>query len=248
MKKIYVAHPYNAEERNKKSVESIIKDLVEKDPTTLYISPIHSTGYFYKNVSYEQGMEYCYELLQYCNELLLCEGWENSRGCNLEKQYAEEHGIPIRYHMKARHEDEDKEELRVTTSFGDLVVTKGYGKFPIHIHLDRDGDIYNILHIEETVNASGEMDLKSICYIENQSPIMRTIHHEIPERMKDEVIHSIYQEFLRQTNDMVISDRYSVEAINEFALRNNLNDSQLQKILISQNSKNLSSKIINEIH
>ncbi len=96
MKKVYVAHRYEGKEENKQRVEQIIKQLVKDNPDTLYISPIHCTGFYYHDIPYEDGMEYCFELLQMCEELLLTDDWENSRGCKLEKQFAEEKGIPIR--------------------------------------------------------------------------------------------------------------------------------------------------------
>lgn len=97
MKKVYIAHPYGGIQANKDKCESIIRELARENPTTLYISPIHATGFLYHDVDYMQGMEYCFELLSMCSELILCEGWEHSRGCNLEKIYAQEHRIPIRY-------------------------------------------------------------------------------------------------------------------------------------------------------
>lgn len=97
MKMVYVAHPFGGREENKAEVEEIIKSLVKENPETFYVSPIHATGFMYFDVSYERGMAYCFELLKSCDELLLCEGWGNSRGCNLERRYATEHGIPIKY-------------------------------------------------------------------------------------------------------------------------------------------------------
>lgn len=97
MKKIYVAHPYNAEQSNKHKVEQIIKSLVKANPNILYISPIHATGFLYHDVNYMQGMKYCFELLKLCDELLICPGWQNSRGCKLEKAYAKKHNIKISY-------------------------------------------------------------------------------------------------------------------------------------------------------
>jgi len=41
-------------------------------------------------------MRYCFELLSFCDELWLCPGWQKSLGCNLEKEFAEEHGIPVK--------------------------------------------------------------------------------------------------------------------------------------------------------
>lgn len=249
MKKIYIAHPYNAEEHNKRSVEKIIKDLVAKDSSILYISPIHSTGYFYNDVSYDQGMEYCYELLRYCDELLLCKGWETSRGCKLEKKYAEDHGIPIRYHIEVSTSDEEKPEdiLKVKTSFGDLLATKGDRNNSISIHLERDGDIYSILHIMETINSYGELDFRTICYTDTQEPIARMIDHDILNRINDQIIYEVYQNLLTRTNDMVISDRYSVQAINEFVEKYKLSEDQYQKFITSKNSRELASSILKKI-
>jgi hypothetical protein len=99
MKRIYVAHPYGGKEENKAKVETLIREMVKVSPNTLYISPIHALGYLYNDVSYKRGMMYCFELLRLCDELLLCEGWENSQGCNMEKDFAEAHGIPISYEL-----------------------------------------------------------------------------------------------------------------------------------------------------
>jgi len=100
MLKVYVAHPYGGEEKNKLSVEKIVLELTIKNSNILYISPIHALGYLYTALPYQQGMEYCYELLSTCDELLLCDGWEKSVGCMLEWHYADEHHIPIRYHIR----------------------------------------------------------------------------------------------------------------------------------------------------
>lgn len=97
MTKIYVAHPYNGNPQNKDKVEVIARELARNNPNVLHISPIHAIGYLYNDVDYMKGMEYCYELLKMCDGLLLCKGWENSRGCRLEKEYAEELGMEINY-------------------------------------------------------------------------------------------------------------------------------------------------------
>ncbi len=97
MKKVYIAHPYLGRRRNKKKVEKIILKLLKENPTILYVSPIHATGFYYFELSYADGMKHCYEMLSMCDELWLCKGWESSIGCNLEKDYAERNNIPIRY-------------------------------------------------------------------------------------------------------------------------------------------------------
>ena len=97
MKKVYVAHPYGCNHAERADVERIIKALVKADPDTLYISPIHTTGFMYADVPYLKGIEWCYELLSMCDVLLLTGHWDTSPGCMLEKTYAEKHGIPIEY-------------------------------------------------------------------------------------------------------------------------------------------------------
>lgn len=95
MKKIYIAHPYSNDPANKENVEQIIKDITENHPDIVPISPIHSFGYLYTDVSYLKGMRYCLELLALCDELWLCRGWEDSRGCNMEREFAIANDIPI---------------------------------------------------------------------------------------------------------------------------------------------------------
>ena len=97
MKKVYIAHPYLGRRRNKKKVDKIILKLLKENPTILYVSPIHAMGFYYFELSYEDGMEHCFELLSMCDELWLCRGWEKSVGCRLEKEFAERTGVPIRY-------------------------------------------------------------------------------------------------------------------------------------------------------
>lgn len=98
MKLIYIAHPFGGKQENVQRVETIIKKLlaVLPDNYTFY-SPLHATGFLYNIMPYERGMEHCFEVLSRCDELWLCEGWENSRGCRMEKEYAEKHNIPISY-------------------------------------------------------------------------------------------------------------------------------------------------------
>lgn len=97
MRKVYVAHPYGGKEENKKHVEEFIRKAANNYPDTLFLSPIHAMGYLYNDVGYEHGMRYCLELLGLRDELILCEGWEESKGCNMEKTFADEHAIPIKY-------------------------------------------------------------------------------------------------------------------------------------------------------
>lgn len=96
MKLVYIAHPFSAKQENVESVQRIILGLLHKHPDTTFYSPLHATGFFYNELPYEVGMEHCYEALRRCDELWLCPGWQDSRGCNLEVKLALDQAIPIR--------------------------------------------------------------------------------------------------------------------------------------------------------
>lgn len=95
MKVIYLAHPFGGKQENVEDTEQIILQLLPKYPDYTFYSPLHCTGFFYNAISYELGMEHCYEFLSRCDELWLCKDWGSSKGCFLEYLYAKEHGIPI---------------------------------------------------------------------------------------------------------------------------------------------------------
>jgi nucleoside 2-deoxyribosyltransferase len=97
MRRIYIAHPFGGKDENKQKVERIIKKLIKKHPDILFVSPIHCTGFYYHDVTYEKGMEYCFELLNMCDTLLLCGDWKKSTGCCMEYGYAFARGKDIMY-------------------------------------------------------------------------------------------------------------------------------------------------------
>lgn len=96
MTKIYIAHPFGGQQENADRVQDIITDLVKRHPQSTYISPIHMFGYLYDEVSYEQGMSWCLNMLNTCDCLVLAsDEWINSRGCNMEVDFAKDKGIVI---------------------------------------------------------------------------------------------------------------------------------------------------------
>ena len=97
LKLIYIAHPFGDQQENVEKVEKIIKGLIHKHPDCTFYSPLHATGFLYNDVDYIDGMEHCFEALSRCDELWLCEGWQDSRGCNMEYAFAKGKGIPIKF-------------------------------------------------------------------------------------------------------------------------------------------------------
>lgn len=93
-KLVYVAHPYDGKKSNKEKIDKIMQELVMVDITHDYVSPIHNYGFMYlTGGQYQFGLGICLGLLNHCDVLVLCDGWETSRGCKGEYEYAKKHGI-----------------------------------------------------------------------------------------------------------------------------------------------------------
>ena len=92
----YVAHPFTGDTfSNKYEVEQIIKQLVANYPDTAFISPIHTFGYLDGHITYDKSLDLCTSLLERCDGLILTGNWETSRGCGMERMFADSHGIKI---------------------------------------------------------------------------------------------------------------------------------------------------------
>ena len=95
MKLIYLGHPYGCDENNVEDAKQMVKRLVKKFPETVFLSPLQATGFYYNDIPYIDGMNHCIELLSRCDELWLCDGWQNSKGCCMEYAAAKMAGMPI---------------------------------------------------------------------------------------------------------------------------------------------------------
>jgi hypothetical protein len=107
MTKIYVSHPFGGLAKNKKNADSILKWLQDdmgvfpikepfgSDTHNIFLSPIHILGHLYDKVDYDTGISWCIDLLSGCDAIIMCNGWENSTGCNLELAYAKAHNIRV---------------------------------------------------------------------------------------------------------------------------------------------------------
>lgn len=96
MNKIYIAHPFGGDQENVERVQDIITDLVKRNPEVVYVSPLHMFGHLYDVVSYEQGMEWCLEILQGCDAIVFAsDEWYKSQGCCMEYEFAKENGIQV---------------------------------------------------------------------------------------------------------------------------------------------------------
>ena len=93
---IYCAHKFGNSHKNRKRAEKIIERLQREDLENCYISPIHTFGYLYSKVSYEAGMELCFDLLMVCDKLLVLS--EESKGVKQEIEMAKRLGMEVEYY------------------------------------------------------------------------------------------------------------------------------------------------------
>lgn len=94
-KLVYICHEFGGKQENIERVTKLIKKLIRVYPDICFLSPIHATGFFYHDVSYEKGMEYCLTLLDMCDEMWVFGSKSMSKGCMIEKNYCKRYRIPI---------------------------------------------------------------------------------------------------------------------------------------------------------
>lgn len=58
------------------------------------LSPLGMSGWE-PGQSWEWYMVRCIDMMRHCDAIYLCKGWEESRGCNMEKEYAEFKNLKI---------------------------------------------------------------------------------------------------------------------------------------------------------
>ena len=106
---IYLAAPYGGKKENLKKAEEAIKKLLRYKgvypigPTTKVIegpivSPIHTFGFLYDDIEYLPGMDMCLGLLSNCRQIIFIDGWEKSRGCQIEIGYATGKNMPVYFY------------------------------------------------------------------------------------------------------------------------------------------------------
>ena len=96
MKKIYVAHPYQAKQENFAAIANICNRLVSMG--LMPISPVHAFRFLDDQKEFERrtALKFCRELLPSCDEVWFFGDWEHSVGCRMEFRVAQEHLVPVR--------------------------------------------------------------------------------------------------------------------------------------------------------
>ena len=100
----YLSHPFSGnEEKNRAAAEAIQRELQEKFPHVLFVSPIANFKAL-AGMEYATIMGYCLELLDKCGAVTMTGDYRSSKGGMIELAYARENGIPVFFYDAQRHE------------------------------------------------------------------------------------------------------------------------------------------------
>lgn len=94
---LYISHPSGGKEENTKDIEKVIKALCNNEEIVdnfCIVSPVHNYGFMYNELSYEDGLNLCLDLLEECDIALVVGDWRTSTGCKAEISFCEKHNKP----------------------------------------------------------------------------------------------------------------------------------------------------------
>ena len=123
MKWYYISHPYTGnEEENRKKAADVQRHLHEMYADIMCINPLAMFAPL-ADLSYEEVMTYCLEVMHPADAVIMCRGYEKSRGCMREYVAAKQEGKTILFYEGGdaplvnieEHEKEDKvQEIDMT--------------------------------------------------------------------------------------------------------------------------------------
>lgn len=97
-KTIYISHPFGGKKENLRNIEMLIRYLQKRYPNYTFISPSHTFGFLYDDVSFDESMKMCFKLLDICDEMWFFDDIPSgSKGCCKELDYCNKNNIP--FHM-----------------------------------------------------------------------------------------------------------------------------------------------------
>ena len=86
---VYISHPSSGKIENTKHIEEIVNALYEDDfiyENYCIVSPVHNFGFMYETTDYVRGLQYCLDLMEHCDLVMLFGDYEHSKGCTKELQ------------------------------------------------------------------------------------------------------------------------------------------------------------------
>ena len=89
MRLMYIVHPFGGQYRNYLKINTIINMLNSHyKGKYVFLNPVQIFAGLYGDCTLEEDLDRCFEILERCDGIILCDGWENSAGCMAEYRYA----------------------------------------------------------------------------------------------------------------------------------------------------------------
>lgn len=109
--KIYISGPITGKRDYMKRFQSAEKQLKAEGHTV--INPARVNAALPEGTTHAEYMKTSIVMLDMCDAIFMLDGWQQSKGCSIEFEYAYEHGITITFEggtegMRAKCEYEDK--------------------------------------------------------------------------------------------------------------------------------------------
>lgn len=101
-KLIYVASPYDGDEKQIETVENVIRELIKDDKKNrrydiVYISPLKAFNWLSDTIDKDEMLDYSLKLLTLANEIYVLPEYELSESVNQQVGIAKLLGLPITY-------------------------------------------------------------------------------------------------------------------------------------------------------
>lgn len=106
--KVYISLPVTGVKGYKERAEAIEKLLTEAGQTV--INPVTICEKLPEKTTHNEYMSICLPLVNMCDAIVFDEGWESSRGCNLEMVRAMENKIEIGFIRENTWENQNKQK------------------------------------------------------------------------------------------------------------------------------------------
>ena len=97
-KMIYISHPSGGTIENYNDAQKCIDILLSSDKiyeNYCVVSPIQCYGGMYNTTDYNRGLQYCIDLLEHCDLMVVVDDYNKSTGCKAEIKFCKENNIPI---------------------------------------------------------------------------------------------------------------------------------------------------------
>jgi hypothetical protein len=99
--KVYFAHEFGGKQENFEHMDEVLRALYStiglqmSELSIMPISPLHMLGFAYQYVPYEYGMEMCLNILSQCAMMVTIDGYDDSRGVNIERDFCKKNNIQV---------------------------------------------------------------------------------------------------------------------------------------------------------